>query len=454
MENENNNENNFFIVQNEEKENLEEEEKEKEGKEKEEEEEEEEEEDELSNALLSNLLNKAEKKNKNVINKKRNRNEALMNNVIELNENYEIISNFAPTTKELIEKLFSKDFSEDLNYNKNKTKVYFNPEEYAKKNNLNQFFFDGEELINSVVENINEESNELINNKIKNQKENLIIEKKTDNELCKNDNLIEIKKEKEIEQEIYEELFDKNEIDNKNEIEEEEKGFEFYDLYGEINREGIKNYLLEFYNLKHLNYKERIKYGKLINQISQLCPKRKEKKLNFVFDLDCTLICTKALNYDNLKEIKEKYKSLGEYYQFIEVYNNAFQIQNYIVNYRNGIKSMFNKIKDISNLYIYSLTLRQYSETIKQYIEQLCNVKFEKLIYYEPNQKEEKKKYFRKLNLSHVNTLILDDIEDDWIDKTIRHKCIINSMSYYCDKTYLIANQTYLIKKEKGLNPK
>ncbi len=288
MENENDNENNFFIVQNEEKENLEEEEKEKEK--------EEEEEDELTNALLSNLLNKAEKKNKNVINKKRNRNEALMNNVIELNENYEIISNFAPTTKELIEKLFSKDFSEDLNYNKNKTKVYFNPEEYAKKNNLNQFFFDGEELINSVVENINEESKELINNKIKNQKENLIIEKKTDNELCKNNNLIEIKKEKEIEQEIKEELFEKNEIDNKNEIEEEEKGFELYDLCGDINREGIKNYVLEFYNLKHLNYKERIKYGKLINQISQLCPKRKEKKLNFVIDLDFTLKCATALN--------------------------------------------------------------------------------------------------------------------------------------------------------------
>ena len=286
------NENNFYIVHNEEKDNLEEEEKEKEGKEKEEEEEE----DELTNGLLSNLLNKAEKKNKNVINKKRNRNEALMNNVIELNENYEIISNFAPTTKELIEKLFSKDFSEDLDYNKNKKKLYFNPEEYAKKNNLNQFFFDGEELINSVVEIINEENKELMNNKIKNQKDNLIIEKKTDNELCKNNNLIEIKKEKEKKKKPFfeikkeneiksenlknevkkdinineikkEELFDKNVIDNKKEIEEEEeeeKGLEFYDLYGDINREGIKMYLLKFYNLKHPNYKERIKYGKLM----------------------------------------------------------------------------------------------------------------------------------------------------------------------------------------------
>ncbi len=469
MDNEKDNKNNFFIEQNEEKENLEED-------------------DDDSNDLLDHLLNKSEKKNKNALNKKRNRNEKL-NNVIELNENYEIISDFAPTRKELFEKLFSKDFSENLDYNKKKIKIYFNPEEYAKKNELNQFFFNGEELINSVIENNNEENKKLFNNKIKTQKDNLIIEKKADNYSYQNKNPIkiekenkketfhEIKKEKEIQREneivikneikkeminqIKEEkeikkdkLFDKIELDNKKEI-DEEKEFEFYNLNGYLKREKIKEYLLEFYNLKHPNYKERIKYSKLIYKISQLCPEKKEKKLNFVFDLDCTLICAKSLEFNKLKEIKEKYKSLGEYYQFIEVYNNAFQIQNNIVNYRNGIKSMFNKIKDISNLYIYSLSLGQYSETIKQYIEQLCNVKFEKLIYYEPkpNKKEEKKKYFRNLKLSHFNTLIFDDIEDDWIDNTIRHKCIINSMSYYCNKTYLIANQTYLIKKDIELNP-
>ena len=114
---------------------------------------------------------------------------------------------------------------------------------------------------------------------------------------------------------------------------------------------------------------------------------------------------------------------------------------------------MFNKIKDISNLYIYTLSFGNYADTIKQYIEQLCKVKFEKMIYYIPNLKEENKKYFRKLNLKHFNTLILDDFEDDWIDNTIRHKCIINSMSYFCDKTYLIANQTYLKKRERVLQP-
>ena len=35
-----------------------------------------------------------------------------MDNVIELDENYEIISDFAPTRKELFEKLFNQDFSE------------------------------------------------------------------------------------------------------------------------------------------------------------------------------------------------------------------------------------------------------------------------------------------------------------------------------------------------------
>ena len=467
MDNEKDNKNNFFIEQNEEKENLEED-------------------DDDSNDLLDHLLNKSEKKNKNALNKKRNRNEKL-NNVIELNENYEIISDFAPTRKELFEKLFSKDFSENLDYNKKKIKIYFNPEEYAKKNELNQFFFNGEELINSVIENNNEENKKLFNNKIKTQKDNLIIEKKADNysyqnknsikieKENKNETFLEIKKEKEIQREnenvikneikkeminqIKEEkeikkdkLFDKIELDNKKEI-DEEKEFEFYDLNGYLKREKIKEYLLEFYNVKHLNYKERIKYSKLIYKISQLCPEKKEKKLNFVFDLDCTLICAKSLEFNKLKEIKEKYKSLGEYYQFIEVYNNAFEIQNMIVNYRKGIKSMFNKIKDISNLYIYTLSFGNYADTIKQYIEQLCKVKFEKMIYYIPNLKEENKKYFRKLNLKHFNTLILDDFEDDWIDNTIRHKCIINSMSYFCDKTYLIANQTYLKKRERVLQP-
>ena len=338
---------------------------------------------------LDNLLNKSEKKNQNIINKKRNRNEESMDNVIELDENYEIISDFAPTRKELFEKLFNQDFSEKLDYSKNKAKIHFNPEKYAKINNLNKFFFDGEELIDSVVNNeieFNEENKHLLlNNKIKieqvNQKQNLIIEKETHNESHKNKNSIEIKQEKEIKKEIINEIKNekpvkgnliKNEIkiknineikneeiikenintikkDNKkeaiNEIKEElfdkyklykekeiedEYAFEFYDLYGDLNRKGIKHHLLEFYNLKHPNYKQRLKYAKLIYQISQLCPQRKEKKLNFVFDLDSTLICARVLEFYKLNEVKEKYKTLGEYYQFIEIYNNAFQIQNMI----------------------------------------------------------------------------------------------------------------------------
>ncbi len=469
---------------------------------------------------LDDLLNKSEKKNQNIMNKKRNRNEESMDNVIELDENYEIISDFAPTRKELFEKLFNQDFSEKLDYSKNKAKIHFNPEKYAKINNLNKFFFDGEELIDSVVNReieFNEDNKSLLlNNKIKieqvNQKQNLIIEKETHNESHKNKNSIEIKQEKKIRKEIIneiknekpikgnlikneikkknineiknekiikekniniikdlnkkeainetkkvqqlkqEELFNKKKISKEKEI-EEENGFEFYDLYGDLNRKGIKEYLLELYNLKYPNYKQRIKYGKLIYQISQLCPQRKEKQLNFVFDLDSTLICARVLEFYKLNEVKEKYKSLGEYYQFIELYNSAFQIQNLIVNYRSGIKSMFNKIKNISNLYIYTLSFGNYAETIKNYIEQLCKVKFEKIFYFIPNQNEKRMKFFRKLNLSHFNTLILDDLEYVWFDEIIRHKCIINSMSYCCDKTYIIANQTFLENRNKGINP-
>ena len=107
---------------------------------------------------------------------------------------------------------------------------------------------------------------------------------------------------------------------NKEKEIEEENGFKFYDLYGDLNRKGIKNHFIEFYNLKHPNYKQRLKYAKLIYQISQLCPQRKEKKLNFVFDLDRTLICVRVLEFYKLNEVKEKYKTLGEYYQFIEIY--------------------------------------------------------------------------------------------------------------------------------------
>ena len=308
------------------------------------------------------------------------------------------------------------------------------------KKNINKKLFEE----NSLINNKKEIKNEIKKEKIINENINIIkheIKRETNNEIK---NVQKLKKE---------ELFDKNKLYKEKEI-EDEYAFEFYDLYGNLNRKGIKQELLKFYKLKnHPNYKERIKYSKLIYQISQLCPQRKEKKLNFVFDLDSTLICSKILDYYNLNEVKEKYKSLGEYYQFIEVYNNAFQIQNMIVNYRNGIKSMFNKIKDISNLYIYTLSLGNYAETIKKYIEQLCKVKFEKMVYYKPNQNEERKKFFRKLNLSHFNTLILDDLEQAWYDPTIRHKCIINSMSYCCDKTYLIANQTYFEIRNKGINP-
>ena len=486
-ENENYNDNNN-IEQNEENEN----------ENKEEEEEEEEEESDDSGKPLNYLLEKVEKKNQNILNKKRNRNENSKSNMIELDENFQIISDFAPTRKELYNKLFIKDFSENLDYNKNK-RIYFNPEKYAKVNNLKQYFFDGEELIDTIVDNdnkFNEENKDLINNRIGKEyqkKGNIIIEKN-------NDNIIEIKKEKEIknetlydkikkEKEIKKEtLYDKiikendnnniisnqipktiNEIEKEGKIKQEEfnnkfeqnkenefevdNEFEFYDLYGDLNREGIKKHLLDLYHLAHPNFKERIKYSKLIYQISQLCPQIKKKKLNFVFDLDSTLICAKTLDYSKLDIVKEKYKSLDEYFQFMEVYNSAFQIQNVIVNFRYGIKSLFKKIKDISNLYIYTLSLETYATKIKNYIEELCNVKFEKIIYYIPNNNEKRAKFFDKLNINRFNSLILDDSEEAWIDNIIRHKCIINSMSYCCDKTYLIANETYSEKRNKGLLP-
>ena len=454
--------------------------------------EEEEEESDDSGKPLNYLLEKVEKKNQNILNKKRNRNENSKSNMIELDENFQIISDFAPTRKELFNKLFIKDFSENLDYNKNK-RIYFNPEKYAKINKLNKFFFDGEELIASVVDNeieFNEENKHLLlNNKIKNEKvnekENLIIEKETENDSYKNKNTIEIKQEKEIKKEsLYDKIIKENDNNNIisnqipntiNELEKEEKikqeefnnifepykenefeednEFEFYDLYGDLNREGIKKHLLDLYHLAHPNFKERIKYSKLIYQISQLCPQIKKKKLNFVFDLDNTLICAKTLDYSKLDIVKEKYKSLDEYYQFIELYNSAFQIQNMIVNYRYGIKSLFKKIKDISNLYIYTLSLGNYAEKIKNYIEELCNVKFEKIIYYTPNNNEKRAKFFDKLNINRFNSLILDDLEYVWVGHTIRHKCIINSMSYCCDKTYLIANETYSEKRNKGLLP-
>ena len=111
-ENENYNDNNNF-EQNEENENLEENEDDS---------------DDSYGATLDVLLNKSEKKNKNLLNKKKIRNEGSMNNVIELDENYEIISDFAPTRKELFAKLFNQDFSEKLDYSQNKTKMHFNPE--------------------------------------------------------------------------------------------------------------------------------------------------------------------------------------------------------------------------------------------------------------------------------------------------------------------------------------
>ena len=170
-ENENYNDNNN-IEQNEENEN----------ENKEEEEEEEEEESDDSGKPLNYLLEKVEKKNQNILNKKRNRNENSKSNMIELDENFQIISDFAPTRKELYNKLFIKDFSENLDYNKNK-RIYFNPEKYAKVNNLKQYFFDGEELIDTIVDNdnkFNEENKDLINNRIGKEyqkKGNIIIDK-------------------------------------------------------------------------------------------------------------------------------------------------------------------------------------------------------------------------------------------------------------------------------------
>jgi hypothetical protein len=395
---------------------------------------------------LDEILKKTEEKK---LTKKRRREEENNNNnknIVKFDDNYEIISDFAPTRREILKVLFDNN-NNQINYKNNKyQKKYLNPEKYAKVNDIQIPFFNGETLISSL--DFPNENNKFENQEFKKEKIN---EKEEKNYQKKPKKKVEVEKKRENEEEFVKEKEIK--IEKKIEKEEEEEEFEFYDIFREVNKEGICKALYKFYSLTYPNFKERIKYSKIINQIRQLELQNKEKKLNFVFDLDSTLICARVLEFYKLNEVKEKYKSLGEYYQFIELYNSAFQIQNLIVNYRSGIKSMFNKIKDISNLYIYTLSFGNYADTIKQYIEQLCKVKFEKIFYFIPNQNEKRMKFFRKLNLSHFNTLILDDLEEAWYDPTIRHKCIINSMSYCCDKTYIIANQTFLENRNKGINP-
>jgi hypothetical protein len=96
---------------------------------------------------LDVLLNKSENKNQNNLNKKRNRNEESMDNVIELDENMKLYLILLQLEKNYLTNYLINNFSEKLDYSKNKAKMHFNPEKYAKINNLNKFFFDGEELI-------------------------------------------------------------------------------------------------------------------------------------------------------------------------------------------------------------------------------------------------------------------------------------------------------------------
>ena len=171
--------------------------------------------------LLGDLLKKGKNDN---LGKKRERENSFegQENLIKFNEDFEIISDFAPSNNELFNIFFN---DEPLSYNTNKRlKKIINPEKIIQQNNLNRNYLDIEYLTVQSIKNDEIESNEkkdytqeeeIIRRKIINEDKKDIIQKDLKNLDCK-----EERKEVEINEEIGER---KEEEIKEKKIEEETK---------------------------------------------------------------------------------------------------------------------------------------------------------------------------------------------------------------------------------------
>ena len=117
---------------------------------------------------LDEILKKTEEKK---LTKKRRREEENNNkNIVKFDDNYEIISDFAPTRREVLKVLFDNN-NNQINYKNNKyQKKYLNPEKYAKVNDIQIPFFNGETLISSL--DFPNENNKFENQEFKKEKFN------------------------------------------------------------------------------------------------------------------------------------------------------------------------------------------------------------------------------------------------------------------------------------------
>ena len=196
----------------------------------------------------------------------------------------------------------------------------------------------------------------------------------------------------------------------------------------------IKQILLEFYNNTSFpTFEERIKYAEIINYLSHYQPERKQKKINFVFDLDNTLIHGILLN--NKKNLK---LNTDNYYinENLEIKDAVFL---FFFHIRNGIEELFEEIKDIGNLYIYTLAVLPYALKIKNKIEQLCNITF---IRMNCNEGSTKLKFLENLDINIDKTLVLDDSPNVWKgDPKVFN--VIPSKCYYNETIMNNAKQSY-----------
>ena len=464
----------------------------------------EEEEEECSSDVYGQTLDSLLNKKKQNLGKKRDRENKNNNdfiNVIEFNNNYEVISDFAPTKEELYDIFFTNKNSPIQYKNNQSIKKIFDPEKFIKKNNINKKFLNIEELTLCSIEStlssnkkndheIKEEKNnkndiledlkiktEKINKetyedilktkeketikfeKIKNEKainnikeeKDYYIKKEREYNNIKNESLNKIKNDEIEIIEIKEEINEKNEeeklkekktkqLNLKRKKEEEikkEKQIKFCHII-DINIINIKKILEEYFNCEKIpSFELRIKYSKIINFLrNNYKPEKYEKRLNFIFDLDNTLIHGYAS-----KRKKKNSLQLDYHYKYEEFIFGINQFDFYF-HIRKGIEKLFEEIKEIGYFYIYTLAVYNYALIVKTEIEQLCKITFEKMI---TNKGNNRTKNIEKLFIKEEEkdkTLILDDLITVWEGPT-KHYNVIPSMIYLNTKINKFIIESY-----------
>ena len=197
-------------------------------------------------------------------------------------------------------------------------------------------------------------------------------------------------------------------------------------------------------NKKKLSYEEKLKIKNILNiRFPKIDESKIKNKLNFIMDLDSTLIFSKVFSKAiSSKNINNENNNINNNYcNYIEFQFNEEKICMFLT-FRPELNSFFNNIKPYMNFYIYTLSFETYAKTIIDLLQEKYNISIEKFYYRENNSKISKN--FDSFDCNPNKSIIFDDTIKVW-EHIINNREII-------DKKYLVIPSKIYIDDKLSTN--